>query len=70
MSEQVIAQTDCIVVNTWFKDGDVVPDGAELLQVEVCKMMIPMNSTAGGVVKYYCKKDDYVMAGSILAEVT
>lgn len=63
------AQTDCVVSDLRFKDGDTVCGGDEIIIVEVMKMMLPVVTTDGGVIKYKCKRYDYVVAGQVLAEV-
>lgn len=66
---QIKAQTDCIIVQVYFKDEDIVKEGAEVLTVEVCKMMIPYNTNVGGTIKYLVKKDDYVQVGAVMVEI-
>jgi biotin carboxyl carrier protein len=67
---QIKAQCDCIVISIFYKDGDTVSGGAEILMVEVMKMMISYDTTGGGVIKYNCKVGDYVKNGQVLAEVS
>lgn len=66
---KIKAQTDCIVNNLWKKDGDKVSEGDEILQVEVCKMMIPITTPEAGTITYRVKQFDYVYAGSVMAEI-
>lgn len=66
---QIKALIDCVVVDLLFKDGDTVKAGDEILITEAMKMMLPYQTDIAGVITYKCKLNDYVSAGTVLAEV-
>ena len=66
---EIKAESDCVINYLCFKDGSTVGGGDEILQVEVMKMMYPVNTTVGGMIKYRVKQGDYVATGQVLAEI-
>lgn len=69
MSEKIISEFDCIINELWFKDGTEVLGGAEIMQVESLKMMIPIHCKTAGKVKYHVNRFDYILTGTLLAEI-
>jgi biotin carboxyl carrier protein len=68
--ERITADQELVVNLLCFADGDTVPAGAEVIQGEILKMMVPVHCNSGGVIKYHVKQYDYVAVGSLLAEIT
>jgi biotin carboxyl carrier protein len=66
---EVKAETDCAINQLYFKDGDTVGSGDEIMQLEIMKMMIPVNAPKGGMIKYKVSPTQMVYAGTVLAEI-
>ena len=67
--EKIIADQDLVITALNYKDGDTVTEGAEIIQTEILKMMIPIHCRTSGIIQYHVQPYDYVGVGTIMAEI-
>jgi len=68
--EKIIADQDLVITALNYKDGDTVTEGAEIIQTEILKMMIPIHCQTSGKIQYFVKQYDYVYTGTLMAQIS
>ena len=68
--QETVNDQSVLVTKLFFKNGDKVSAGNELLELETTKSTFTLEAGRAGYIHYVCKKDDVFDVGELLLQIT
>jgi len=67
--QESVNDEDVVIVELFFKNGDSVNKGDNILEIETSKAIISIETHNDGFIEYFCKEGDRVNIGSIVSKI-
>jgi len=67
--QESVNDDNVVITKLFFKNGDSVEKGNEILEFETSKTIVEIESSFDGYIAYYCNEGDTVNVGTVVAKI-